>query len=374
MKNLRLWFLLVITTAGKLSAQNTYVFAGSYNWDKSSKGIYVYQLDTLTGQLQPTLSFSGVANPSFLIVSPDGRFLYACTESKTPNAGSVSAFAFDPVNKTLTFLNSQSSGGENPVYVNVYPNGKWLINANYSQGSVSVYPLREDGSIDSAIQHISYTERSINPERQDRSHVHSVVFSSDLRYVYFPDLGADKIRAYPFDSSARIPLNVSGVIVHQTVAGSGPRHLSFHPGGKYAYCTEEMAGYISAYRYNNGRLDSLQRISAHQGDSSIDYEGSDIHVSPDGRFLYAANRGKANNIAIFSIARDGRLHFITYQPTYGEHPRNFAIDASGRFLVVANVNSGNIVVFKRDRKSGRLKKTDTVANLKNPSSVQIRQY
>jgi 6-phosphogluconolactonase (cycloisomerase 2 family) len=375
MKNLRLWFLLVITTAGgKLSAQNTYVFVGSYNWDKSSKGIYVYQLDTSTGQLRLRLSFSGVVNPSFLTVSPDGRFLYACTESKTPNAGSVSAFAFDPVYKTLTFLNSQPSGGENPVYVTVYPNSKWLINVNYTQGGVSVYPLREGGGIDSVIQHISYTEGSINPERQDRSHVHSAVFSPDYRYIYFPDLGADKIRAYPFDSIGQTPLNVSAVIIHQAVAGSGPRHITFHPGGKYAYCTEEMAGYISVYRYNNGRLDSLQRISVHRGHSSTDYESSDIHVSPDGRFLYAANRGKENNIAIFSIANDGRLHFITYQRTFGKHPRNFTIDATGRFLVVANVNSGNIVVFKRDGKSGRLKRTGTVANLKNPSSVQIRQY
>lgn len=140
----------------------------------------------------------------------------------------MSAFAFDPVYKTLTFLNSQPSGGETPVYVNVYPSTKWLINDNYTQGSVSVYPLQEDGGIDSVIQHLSYTEGSINPERQDRSHVHSAVFSPD------------------------------------------------------------------------------------------------IHVSPDGRFLYAANRGKENNIAIFSIANDGRLHFIAYQRTFGKHPRNFA--------------------------------------------------
>ncbi|WP_343670526.1 lactonase family protein [Chitinophaga sp.] len=372
MKNLCL--LLAILLTNNLAAQNTYVFTGSYNWDKNTKGIYVFQLDTTTGKLDSVLSYTGIANPSFITLSPNGRVLYACTESKTPGAGSVSAFAFDPVQKTLTFINSQPSGGENPVYVNVYPNGKWLVNANYTEGSVAVYPINNDGSIAPAVQHISYTEKSIDPERQDKSHVHAAIFSSDGRYVYFPDLGADIIRGYPFDSTKDKPLNLSGIVTHHTVPGSGPRHLAFHPNGQFAYCTEEMAGYISVYKYNNGKLDSMQRISAHQGNEKPGYESSDIHVSPDGRFLYAANRGKENNIAIYAIAKDGRLHFIGYQSTYGQHPRNFTIDAAGRFLIVANVVSGNIVVFKRDSKTGRLKMTGTAGNLKNPTSVQIGQY
>lgn len=370
MKNLCL--LLAILLTGKLAAQNTYVFSGSYNWDKHTKGIYVFQLDTATGKLDTVLSYTGVANPSFITLSSDGRILYACTESKTPGAGSVSAFAFDPQQKTLSFINSQSSGGENPVYVSVSPDGKWLVNANYTEGSVAVHPLNDDGSIAPAVQQVSYTERSVNKERQDRSHVHSAIFSSDGRYVYFPDLGGDVIRGYPFDNLSKKPLGVSKLIAHKTVPGSGPRHLAFYK--QFAYCTEEMAGYISVYRYNNGTLDSLQRISAHQGNKSSDYESSDIHVSPDGRFLYAANRGTENNIAIYKIADDGKLHFIAYQSTYGQHPRNFAIDATGRFLIVANVVSGNIVVFKRDSKTGMLKMTGTAENLKNPTSVQIKQY
>lgn len=368
--------MLAFLITGKLAAQNTYVFTGSYNWDKHTKGIYVFQLDTATGKLDSVLSYTGIVNPSFIMLSSNGRVLYACTESKTPGAGSVSAFSFDPVRKTLHFMNSQPSGGENPVYVNVDANGKWLVNANYTEGSLSVYPLNQDGSIAPAVQNIHYTERSIHPERQDRSHVHSAIFSSDYKYVYFPDLGADLIRGYAFDSAAEKPLDTAAMTIHRAVPGSGPRHLAFHPGGKYAYCTEEMAGYISVYKYNNknGQLDSIQRISAHRGQQTSDYESSDIHVSPDGRFLYAANRGKENNIAIYRISEEGQLHFIAYQSTYGQHPRNFTIDATGRFLIVANVVSGNIVVFKRNSKTGKLTMTGTAEQLKNPTSVQIRQY
>jgi 6-phosphogluconolactonase (cycloisomerase 2 family) len=135
-----------------------------------------------------------------------------------------------------------------------------------------------------------------------------------------------------------------------------------------------MAGYISVYRYNDGRLDSLQRISAHPDNGATGYESSDIHLSPDGRFLYAANRGTENNIAIFAVGDDGRLELIDYQSSFGEHPRNFAIDATGNFLIVANVVSGNIIVFRRNVKTGRLRKTGMVSNLRNPCSIQIHRY
>ena len=138
-------------------------------------------------------------------MSPNGKYLFACTESKTKNAGSVSSFEFKPENKTLTFINSQKSGGENPVFVTVHKNGKWLINGNYTEGSVSVYPISENGTINTIAQNIQFSEGSINKERQDRSHIHSTVFSPNFDYVFLPDLGADKIRCFKFENEKNEP-------------------------------------------------------------------------------------------------------------------------------------------------------------------------
>ncbi|WP_284459973.1 beta-propeller fold lactonase family protein [Chryseobacterium sp.] len=150
--------VFIILAFIKLYSQNTYVFFGSFNRDKTTEGIYVYELDTLKGKLSKVTSVKGILNPSFLTLSPNGKYIFACTESKTKNAGSVSSFAFNPIDKKLTFINSQKSGGENPVYVTAHQNGKWLINGNYTEGSVSVYPVLENGSIQPAVQNFQFLE------------------------------------------------------------------------------------------------------------------------------------------------------------------------------------------------------------------------
>lgn len=364
-----LTFLLSI----KLFSQNTYVFLGSYNRDKEAESILVYQLDTINGELTKFTSAKNVINPSYLTLSPNGKYLYACTDTKTPNAGSVSSFEFNPKSKTLTFLNKQSSGGENPVYLSVHKNGKWLVNGNYTEGSVSVHPLLENGSIDSIAQNFQYSDGSVHKERQTRSHVHSTVFSPQNDYLFLPDLGADKIRCYRFDATQKQPLIETKVPFIRTDPEAGPRHFTFHPTQKFGYCIEEMSGTISVYQYENGVLTKIQRISAHPDTITSGFESSDIHISPDGKFLYATNRGKENNIAIFSIDKKGHLKNIGYQSTLGNHPRVFAIDESGKFLIASNVNSGNVVVFKRDSKTGLLKKVGNEIQMENVSCVQIKK-
>jgi 6-phosphogluconolactonase (cycloisomerase 2 family) len=366
--------LLLFCAYQHVNAQATYVFLGSFNWDKAKEGIYVYQLDTKSGQLTKVTSVTGIYNPSYITLSPNGKYLYACTESKTAGAGSVSSFAFDPTSRTLRYLNSQRSGGENPVYLKVHQSGKWLVNGNYTEGSVSVYPLKPNGAIDSMRQNVHYAEGSINKNRQDRSHIHATVFSPQHDHLILPDLGADKIRVYRFDSAGTEPLHVSSPSLIHTTPGSGPRHFTFHPNGKWAYSIEELAGAVTAYRYKHSKLDSFQHIATHAKDVQEGFESSDIHTSPDGRFLYASNRGTENNIAIFKIKRNGRLKPIGYQSTYGNHPRTFAIDPSGRFLLVTNVVSENVVVFKRDSKTGLLKKVEQDIPVTNVSCVQIGQY
>ena len=367
-------FFFTLFVSFNFYSQNSYVFVGSYNSDKNKEGIYVFQLDTLTGNLKKITSVKNILNPSYLTVSPNGKYIFACTETKTPNAGSVSSFEFNSKNKTLTFINSQKSGGENPVYLSVHKNEKWLVDANYTQGSVSVYPITTDGKINPIAQNFSYSEGSINKERQDRSHVHSAVFSPNYDFIFLPDLGADKIRSYRFDCTKEQPLSENQYPFTQTTLGSGPRHFTFHPDGKFAYCVEELTGTISVYKYEDGKLDAIQRINAHSEEFKEGFNSGDIHISSDGRFLYASNRGEENNIAIFSIESNGRLKTIGYQSTFGKTPRIFTIDSTGKFLIVANQSSGNVIVFKRNSVTGLLKKSGTEIKVENASCVQIKQY
>ena len=369
-----IYFTLALLASFHVFSQNTYVFLGSYNRDKTAESIQVYQLDTLNGKLTKITSAKDIINPSYLTVSPNGKYIYACTDTKTPNAGSVSSFEFNPEDKSLTFLNKQGSGGENPVYVSVHKNGKWLVNANYTEGSVSVHPLLENGIIDSIAQNFQYTDGSIHKERQTKSHVHSAVFSPEFDYLFLPDLGADKIRCYRFDETRKKPLTETPTPFTKTDLEAGPRHFTFHPNQKYGYCIEEISGSISVYQYKNGTLTQIQRINTHPDNIKDGFESSDIHISPDGKFLYASNRGKENNIAIFSIAENGLLKNVGYQSTFGNHPRIFAIDESGKFLIATNVNSGNVIVFKRNPKTGLLKKTGKEIKMENVSCVQIKKY
>lgn len=367
-------FTITICSWLHFYSQNTYAFFGSFNRDKTTEGIYVYELDTISGKLSKVTTVKGILNPSYLTVSPNGKYIFACTESKTKNAGSVSSFEFNQKNKTLTFINSQKSGGENPVYLTIHKNGKWLINGNYTEGSVSVYPILENGTIQPFVQNFQFTEGSINPGRQERSHIHSTVFSPNFDYLFLPDLGADKIRTYQFDNENIKPLQPVEKPFTKTALGSGPRHFTFHPNGKLAYCIEEMGGTVSASSYENGKLDSIQRIDTHSEKYREEFESSDIHISPDGKYLYASNRGNENNIIIFSIQHDGKLKKVGYQSTKGKHPRVFAIDPTGNFLIATNTESGDVVVFKRNSETGLLKKVGKKLKIKSVSCVQIRQY
>ena len=357
-----------------LRAQNTLVFVGSYNWNKNKEGIYVYSLDTTNGQLSKLTSLKNILNPSYLTISKNGKFIYACTESKTPHSGSVSSFEFDIISKTIRPINSQKSGGENPVYITLDKNEQHLINANYTEGSISVYPLVDSGFIQYPKQIMQLTKGSLVTDRQDRSHIHAAVFSPDFQYIFFPDLGADVIRSFSFNTSrSELLVGLDSNMIHSR-PGSGPRHFTFHPNGKYAYCIEELSGSISAYSYHDGHLDSIQHLENHDSKYKDDFNSADIHISPDGKYLYASNRGVENNIAIYNIEQNGLIKIKAYQSTYGNHPRNFALDKNGKFLIVANQISGDLVVFKRDSTTGLLKRIGRKIKILNPSCVQIKTY
>lgn len=374
MKFQKIFQLLSFLVFTSLYSQKQFVFFGSYNWDKGSEAVYVYELDNETGKLTKIASSSDVLNPGYITISPDGKYVYASSDAKMPS-GTVSSFAFDADKKTLTFLNQQKTGGENPVYVNVDKTGKWLVNVTYNQATISVFPILDNGKIDSIAQHFKFTEGSgVDPKRQEKAHTHSAVFTPDSKTVLFADLGADKILQYPFDMNLKQPLIDSQSTFINTKPGSGPRHITFSKDGKLAYSIEELAGMISVYDFSENKLKEIQRIATHPDKIKEGFESSDVHISPDGKFLYATNRGKENNIAIFKVLNDGKLESIGSQKTGGKHPRTFVIDETGKFLIVTNVISQDVTVFKRNLETGMLKKVGKPVKIKNVTCVKTKMY
>lgn len=338
-------------------AQENYLVTGTYTGGKS-EGIYVYRFNSKDGSYKE-VSHVKTSNPSFVVVSPDQEHIYAVHEDAGNNGkgGEISAFKFHKETGILRFINEQPTQGDHPCYVEIDKTGKWVIAANYTSGSLSVLPVRDDGGLDAPATTINHEGSSVNKVRQGSPHVHCTLLSADNRFLFVPDLGMDKLMIYAFDAETG-KLTPAPQAFAKSQDGSGPRHFTFHPNNKYAYLVEELSATVETFQYKNGALKNIQRISTlPAGDTSIP-GAADIHVSPDGKFLYASNRSTSNTIAIFKIGeKDGMLTLVGHQSTLGKTPRNFNLDPSGNFLLVANQDSDEIVIFKRDKDTGLL--TDT---------------
>ena len=336
--------------------QHFYLLAGTYTSGKS-KGIYVYRFNSNDGSATE-ISQVKISNPSFIAVSPDEQFVYSVEEDAAANGmgGEISAFSFNKKNGSLSFINRQPTGGDHPCYVSADKTGKWVAAGNYSSGTVSIFPVEANGSLAVATT-IKHEGSGLNKSRQASPHVHCTFFSADNKFLFVPDLGIDKLMIYAFDENTG-KLTAAKQPFAQSEPGAGPRHICFDPSNKFAYLIEELSGTVVTYKYKDGKFKLRQRISTMPaGDTSI-AGSADIHVSPDGKFLYASNRAQANTIAIFSInQKNGKLSLIGHQSTLGKTPRNFNFDPTGNFLLVANQNSDAIVVFKINKDSGLL--TDT---------------
>lgn len=372
MKKLTYLFILLLSVNFVFAQSKTLMFVGTYTDGKPDKGIYVYELNPTNGTLSLVFNAENMVNPSFLTVSPDGKFLYACTETRLPQHGNISAFAINSTNGSLKFINKQSANGENPVYVSVHKNNNFVVSGNYGEGNVTVLTKNEDGSLNPFVQSIQFSGTSINKERQEKPHVHSVNFSPNNEYLFLPDLGTDKIRVFKFDENQTKPLIEANELTINTEAGGGPRHIAFHPNQKFVYSIEEMSGNIIGYAYKKGKLNQLQSTMSNQKKVDI-YSSADVHISPDGKFLYASNRVE-NTISIFKIAKNGHLTLLGHESTFGETPRNFNIDPTGNFVIVANQSSNNIVVFRRNTKTGFLTKLSDDTKVLHPSCLQFRKY
>ncbi|MGC4035032.1 MAG: lactonase family protein [Chitinophagaceae bacterium] len=364
--------LLVFNAFSQLSKDEHYLLIGTYTSGKS-EGIYVYKFNSNTGELNPVSIAKNVSNPSYLTVSPDQKFVYAVNENhnKEQTGGEVSAFSFDKKTGSMTFLNKQPSAGNDPCYVAATKSGRFILVGNYSSGTASVLPVQKDGSLQAPVSVVKDEGSGVNSDRQEAPHVHSTVLSKDNEYVFMPDLGIDKIMVYRFDNK-KGTLTPAATPYVETEPGTGPRHFVFHPNNKFAYLLEELSGGISVYAYKgNGQLDLLQNISALPPDFIGQFTSADIHVSSDGKFLYASNRDASNTIAIFSIdQKSGQLTLVGHQSTLGKTPRNFDLDPSGNYLLVANQNSDNIIVFKRDKQTGLLSDTGKKIEVGNPVCIK----
>lgn len=364
------WMLLAILLVSGIAvpAQKTdpYLLIGTYTSGKS-EGIYVYQFNTRTGESR-YVSQVATENPSFLAVSPDRKFVYAVNEGRNEK-GNVTAFSFDPKTGQLKELNRQHSG-DDPCYVAIDNTGRWVFTGNYTSGSLDVFPVQGDGSLGPAATTIRHEGGSVNTERQEGPHVHATVLSPDNHFLFVPDLGMDKLMIYAFDPATG-SLRPAATPFVATEPGSGPRHFTFHPNHRYAYLIEELTGTISAYYYDGkGGLRLLQNISAQPFDYMGPSGSAEIMVSPDGRFLYASNRGESNTVATFAINRKtGGLTPLAHDSTMGKAPRNFNFDPTGNFLLVANQESDNIVIFKRDKSTGLLADTGKRIDVGKPVCI-----
>ena len=373
MKIIRLGFILMICLQAKAQQTPDYLLIGTYT-NAGSYGMYVAAFNRTNGKLT-TVDSVKASNPSFLTVAPNKKTVFVVNEDAA-NAipkGAVSSYAFDRSTGHLLFLNQQKTMGNNPCYISIDRTGKWIFTGNYSSGNFTVLPVNTlTGKIDTATITIQHEGSSVNKERQSEPHVHATVLSKNNQWLLVPDLGTDKLMVYRFNKK-KGTITAGAQPFVKTVPGSGPRHVSFSPSGKYLYLIQELTGMVGAYRFSpkKGTLKLVQQISS-VPDSFNRFAGSaDIHVSPDGKFLYASNRGESNSIATFSIHRsNGQLAKIAVDSVLGLTPRNFSIHPSGKYLLVANQNSNEVVVFERNITTGLLTDTGSRLKLSKPVCLQ----
>lgn len=372
----RTWKTLLTASCMTLTytAQAATLLVGTYT-DGASQGIYRYAFDSQAGTIRPEpLQVVESVSPSWLVLSEDKRLLFAVNETAD---GHVSAFNIAS-DGNVRLLDQLPSQGDEPTHASLSQDQRYLFVANYAVdpdpgGSLSVLPVDRQGALQPVVQQARHQASGVNPERQASAHVHSVVPSPDGQHVYASDLGADKVFVYRYDgASTNKPLTPSEPASVSLPAGSGPRHLLFDASGKHAYLTLEMHAEVVMFDVREGNLIERQRLPLTERQESAAKAGAGLHLSADGRFLYVSNRGTANEIVVFSVGKqDGRLALVQRRSVEGDHPREFALDPSDRFLLVANQKSNQIKVMRRDPLTGKLGETVQTFDQPAPSDLKF---
>jgi 6-phosphogluconolactonase (cycloisomerase 2 family) len=381
---LRLGFALLLgamlTAGARAETNDMHILIGSYTHDSDSPGILRLRFDPTTGQIDPTpVQTLASDNPAWLGLDKHRGRLYATNENGPAHddpVGRVSAWQLDAASEQQPIGQSISLGDE-PTHASLSRDGRYLFISNYGSrpnpgGSLAVMPLAEDGRPLPVTQIAAHQPSGVHPERQQSAHVHSAVPSPDGQRLLVSDLGADRVFIYRYDpSNAERPLRPDEPASIELPPGSGPRHLVFHPNGKHAYLALELSAQVASYDYANGTLTRQQLLDLKDAGSDVRHSPGAIHTSADGRFLYVSDRGDYNHIIVFAIDSDGTLREIQRRPSEGREPREFAITADGRFMLIANQLSNSLVVLRRDPDSGKLGETLQTLPVGRPSDIKF---
>lgn len=339
-------------------------YVGTYTKEES-KGVYQFVLDTEKRELLDVKLAAELDNPTYVTVSNDNKYLYAV--AKEGGNGGVTAFSINSETGALTKLNSQASAGSPPCHVSVNHDNSNVVTANYHTTKIVSYMTNEDGSLQPAVSVIEH-EGSGPHERQEKPHMHYTGFTPDEKYVIAIDLGSDRVITYSVHSG-----ELKEASVFTTKPGSGPRHITFHPNGKFAYVMTELSSEVVVLHYNenDGSFAAQQYIPAIPEDFSETNDGSAVHISADGQYVYAGNRGH-NSIAVYKVDQDsGQLTFVEWTSTEGNWPRDFVLDPTGEFLVATNQKSNTMALFSRDTSTGKLEKIQTDVKVPEPVCVKF---
>jgi 6-phosphogluconolactonase len=330
-------------------------------------------MDSSSGELTFVWVAKGIINSSYLELHPQQRSLYAVNEVQSfggTEGGGVTALSIDPESGELSLLNAHFSQGKDPCYISIEQTGRFALVANYSSGNAAMLPIRPDGQLGPATDVVQHSGSSIHPERQTAPFMHSLVPDPTNRFAIAADLGTDKLVIYEMDLENGKLKKHTEVYVKP---GSGPRHTIFHPNGIYLYLLNELSSTLTAFRYDSdaGSLEELQTISTLPQAFESKNLSADVHITPDGNYLYASNRGD-DSIVCFSIDQTaGLLTYRRHTGTGGKEPRNFAVDPTGTFLLAANQSSHNIVTFRIDPESGALSSTGHETMISMPVCVKF---
>jgi 6-phosphogluconolactonase len=335
--------------------------------------IHAFGFDSKTGTLIPKQRTTDVEHPFFLVISPDGRFLYSIDAEKFGDADDefVAAYAIQGRSGKLERLNQQSAKGTASCYLDIDSTGKTVVLSNYSTGSVAGLPVQADGSLGEATSFVQHEGSSVNPKRQKAPYAHSIVISPDNRFALAADLGIDKVLIYRLDAAvSKLSVNTAQASV-SVDPGSGPRHLTFHPNGKSVYLINELKNTVTffAYEPQSGKLTTQQTISTLPADFDGVTHTADVKITPNGKFLYGTNRGH-DSIACYRIGDDGMLSLVKIEPSLGKGPQNLLITPDGQWLICANMPGNSVVVFRINSETGELTATGEPISMPMPSCIR----
>ena len=335
--------------------------------------IQAYQLDTATARLKPIHRTEGIENPFFTVVSQDQKYLYTI-HAKTfggQDPEQVAAYALEGRTGRMTLLNRQSTRGTASCYLDIDATGKTVLVANYTTGNVASFPVREDGSLGESVSFFQHAGSSVDPARQQGPNAHCFVISPDNRFAFAADLGIDQVLGYRLNAAtATLSRNEPAFV--KTPPGAGPRHLTFHPNGKYVYVINELKNSITLFDYasDRGALTERTTISTLPAGFTGTSYCADLKITPNGKFLYGTNRGH-DSIAAYQIGSDGVLTLLGIEPSRGQGPQNLAITANGALLLCANMPGNNLAIFRIHDQTGKLAPVGDPVSQPSPSCIRI---